>query len=217
MARSQVIAPELSLSEQRVSNNSDSEQPENQPQNGGIKVTNWICGTKRIGRSILLWGEADARFPLHGIVGPHWPIILLTYGLILGISLVHFILIAFSLHLVIGAIGVLLLCATIFAYSATACSNPGIVLKDSNQSAEQAESNSNECGICKIKRAPGTQHCYFCETCCSELDHHCPWIGKCVGKENIFCFNVFVCLLAVLIVFVALTGLWKGYQHFANT
>lgn len=33
-----------------------------------------------------------------------------------------------------------------------------------------------------------TFHCHECEICVQGYDHHCPWIGKCIGKGN---FRVF--------------------------
>lgn len=35
-------------------------------------------------------------------------------------------------------------------------------------------------------------HCDICNICCEFYDHHCPWIGKCVGKNNLFSFKIFV-------------------------
>ncbi len=28
--------------------------------------------------------------------------------------------------------------------------------------------------------------------CVIGLDHHCPWVGKCIGKENIWAFYGFL-------------------------
>ncbi len=38
-----------------------------------------------------------------------------------------------------------------------------------------------------------------------EYDHHCKWVGKCVAKNNIFSFNVFLMstLILILYLFVA--------------
>jgi hypothetical protein len=31
-------------------------------------------------------------------------------------------------------------------------------------------------------------HCYDCDRCCRDYDHHCPVLGNCIGKKNIWCF-----------------------------
>ena len=51
-------------------------------------------------------------------------------------------------------------------------------------------------------------HCRYCNVCIKGYDHHCPWISKCVGKNNISRFYFFAsfslfymmaCMLAFLI------------------
>ena len=34
------------------------------------------------------------------------------------------------------------------------------------------------------------KHCYRCGRCTRKYDHHCPWIGTCVGENNHFKFIV---------------------------
>jgi len=31
-----------------------------------------------------------------------------------------------------------------------------------------------------------------CDVCIIGHDHHCPWIGKCVGEENLVAFYLFL-------------------------
>lgn len=45
--------------------------------------------------------------------------------------------------------------------------------------------------ICEIYQAPGTSHCDDCNCCIEELDHHCPWMGKCIGRRNMVWFKLF--------------------------
>jgi len=35
-----------------------------------------------------------------------------------------------------------------------------------------------------------------------DLDHHCPWTGKCIGKRTLFFFHAFLICLSVHILFV---------------
>ncbi len=41
-------------------------------------------------------------------------------------------------------------------------------------------------------------HCYDCNACVRNLDHHCPWTSKCVGEGNLHVFYAFVTLVQAL-------------------
>ena len=61
------------------------------------------------------------------------------------------------------------------------------------------------CSRCARFRGPRTFHCDECDACIDGYDHHCPWLGKCVGKHNYPPF--FWLLHAVNIYFLATVAL----------
>lgn len=48
------------------------------------------------------------------------------------------------------------------------------------------------CTICHIEQPLRCKHCKTCDHCVATHDHHCPWIGNCVGERNRFYFFWFL-------------------------
>ena len=40
------------------------------------------------------------------------------------------------------------------------------------------------CPTCKLLKPPMASHCSTCDNCVRGFDHHCGWMGSCIGEDN---------------------------------
>jgi palmitoyltransferase ZDHHC9/14/18 len=79
--------------------------------------------------------------------------------------------------------------------------------------------NLKFCPTCKIFRPPRSFHCRLCDNCVERFDHHCPWLGTCIGRRNYGYFGRFLIILfalAVSVMYISLDYLFWAYKNEYN-
>ena len=65
------------------------------------------------------------------------------------------------------------------------------------------------CSTCLITRPLGCTHCSKCNICVEKMDHHCPWVGNCIGLNNYKFFYFFICFFNIHSIFNFIVCLFK--------
>ena len=118
-------------------------------------------------------------------IGPNWYMTLILNILIIFISFILEFLLIKKLKILFQILFIIFLIITIASIDYTALLHTEIVMNKSPNSF-----NNTYCNKCKKYYNPleNVDHCSICKVCVIKLDHHCVWVGKCVGKDNLFAF-----------------------------
>ena len=156
------------------------------------------------------------KYPLITI-GPQYcyPIILFLLNNIIFILVNKYML--YKYNILFKILDILLIIVVNFSHLYTTFINEGIpkrvwflsnniinyLIEDENF---YSEFNTNKYQICRkcnilIDKSLKISHCDLCNLCCEFYDHHCPWIGKCIGRNNIFCFKIFIFSNIIFIIY----------------
>mmetsp|Transcript_212 Transcript_212/g.416 ORF Transcript_212/g.416 Transcript_212/m.416 type:complete len:246 (-) Transcript_212:223-960(-) len=178
----------LAKDDQLAQNNEDHSQPQRilRPP-APVDPLHFICklfNVEMVGNNYILLRSQQADGEPWLTVGPHWGGTVFTTGIILvgTYFLVGAISTKYPLYIFIALVFCLVCNVTLWL---TACTDPGILRHSA------VGDNLKFCDRCNLYQPFGTHHCTDCGCCIEEHDHHCPWMGKCLGKKNILYFYAF--------------------------
>ena len=111
---------------------------------------------------------------------------------------------------------------SVFAIIRGGCTDPGIIprkefqigidtfrtKRDFNLISNGALVGVTYCPTCNIYRPPRASHCSVCDNCCLRFDHHCIWLGTCVGKRNYKYFYLLVTSLNINLIIAFIYDLY---------
>ena len=147
---------------------------------------------KKLGNSYSFFGDVYGNPRI--IIGPHWPLYaLVTFVFSLGFfSMIIFL--SKYLSVFVKLVGFIAYFLFLFSYSYTALINQGYPKHDIDSITGEPRKKFYYCSTCKmfVNKEKKTEHCPDCNICVEELDHHCPWTGKCIGKNNLTSFYTFI-------------------------
>lgn len=72
--------------------------------------------------------------------------------------------------------------------------------------------NYTFCEFCAKPKPPRAHHCRSCTICVLDMDHHCPFIGNCVGASNHRSFILFLISVVVSCIYLTVMTSYAGYH-----
>jgi len=168
--------------------------------------------SRRVGGLIMLAGDlvcnTESPMTLCLLYGPDWPMNLCTHALIIGPFLLFQYGALAKYGLFMHLLSYTLLGATLVCLFIVSSQDPGVVAEPRSRDALESPmpegatlSEGSVCSKCRIWKPRGMeiQHCNTCQVCIWGYDHHCPWMGKCIGGRTAKAFYGFlICVFSLL-------------------
>jgi len=160
------------------------------------KKYNYICQKKRNTYMIIV----DKNGVPIITVGPNWIFFSILFIFINCGFLFLFIGYYQYIPLYLFISGIIIYFIFIFVYTKLFITNPGF--------AENIQERKDDefylyCKLCDIyvNKKSKTAHCSKCGLCIEEFNHHCDWIGKCIGKKNLYQFYFIIFWICIIILY----------------
>jgi len=156
----------------------------------------WKCGR--------LWGER-----IWCMMGPCWPMMLLTFSLIIGIAGTTLFWASHYFHPIAIGCGFILLTINVTGLALTSCNNPGILKRHTEK---PPGTNWKFHPKAKAYQPPGSKYCEETQVFVHGYDHFCPWTGTAIAGNNLPFFYCFVsslnilCIMTFMLVFMSLSA-----------
>ena len=166
---------------------------------------------KFVGKSIFVFMNSNDD-PLI-IIGPDWPLVACLFSIFNFFYIM--IIIKFWGRFTLNNKLVNQISYWIFmiSFSHTSFINQGFPKNSSSRRNGNPREKYFYCSECQfyVERTLDCFHCDKCGICIEGQDHHCVWIGKCVGKNNAISFYIFT-VAAVFSMFYILMAFPKIFK-----
>eukprot|EP01083_Nonionella_stella_P194614 717689_1 len=141
------------------------------------------------------------------VYGPDGGVTFWTIIVIVVPSVLFLIFVGPDIHFVVDIFAGILVALSLFFLVRTA-RDPGIIPRGDIPSILAGnqfllDKGYKYCTTCHLFRPPRAKHCGTCDNCVMEFDHHCPWVGTCVGSRNYRFFLSFVLCATILALFTS--------------
>ena len=158
---------------------------------------------KFVGRNLFLFLDRYEN-PLI-IIGPHWPMYVCFCGIISLIMLALYLTLWKQIGMIMRILGHICFWTYFISYAHCSLYNPGYPKNDNGRKFGYPRKDYSFCSVCQffVKKTNYVTHCIDCDICIENQDHHCPWTGHCIGKNNYYSFMIFIGSSFVIIIYLA--------------
>ena len=158
---------------------------------------------KFVGRTLFIFLDKYEN-PLI-IIGPHWPMYVCFCGIISLIMLALYLTLWKQIGIVMRILGHICFWTYFISYAHCSLYNPGYPKNDNGRKFGYPREDYCFCSSCQffVRKNKYVTHCLDCDICIENQDHHCPWTGHCIGKNNYYSFMIFIGSSFFIIIYLA--------------
>merc|ERR1740117_1281135 len=146
----------------------------------------------------------------YGMIGPNYCTIVCMWVTLLvptvtfGLFAVPFVSPDFGWYWVLAYC---MLGGLVGSYFMASCTDPGIARGYSQVTAPSSAHGKSlhMCRSCDRMQTSHARHCGECGVCINDLDHHCPFMGHCVGGQTLRYFYFFLTAVVIVPIFMIIS------------